>query len=124
MPRKGNSKETNNVTINNLEIALDKIKTERNNEKGYNKFTYPLTENGEINFIVYSGIKSNNYEMYVIDALGIRVNAKLMKCKDDKIHCILPGAKDRNGNYYNNVTITKELKDLICDIYEHEFYEE
>ena len=124
MPRKEKSKETNNVTINNLKISLDKIETERNDEKGYDKFTYPLTENGEINFIVYSGIKSNTYEMCVIDVLGIRINVNLMKCKDDKIHCLLPFAKGRKGKYYNNVTITKELTDLICEIYEHEFYEE
>ena len=61
MPRKEKSKETNNVTINNLTIALDKIKAERNDTKDYDKFTYPLTENGEINFIVYSGIKSKSW---------------------------------------------------------------
>ena len=124
MPRKEKSKETNNVTINTLTFALDKIKSERNEEKGYDKFSYPLTENGEINFIVYYGIKKNEYEICVIDVLGIRINVKLMKCKDDKIHCILPRAKDKKGNYYNNVTIGKELTDLICQIYEHEFYEE
>ena len=124
MPRKEKSKETNNVTINNLKIALDRIETERNADKGYDKFTYPLTENGEIKFIVYYSIKPKNYEMCVIDVLGIRVNVKPMKCKDDKIHCILQCAKDKNGKYHNNVTITKELTNLICEIYEHEFYED
>lgn len=129
MPRKENSKETknlinNNLIINNLTFALDNIEIERNDEKRYSKFTYPLTENREINFIVYSGIKSNTYEMYVIEALGIRINVKLMKCKDGKIHCILPCAKDIKGNYHNNVSIKKEITELICEIYEHEFYEE
>lgn len=113
-----------NGTVNNFNVdeIIGKMTTEENTEKGYQKFIYPISE--IVNLSAFVGTGNKSYELFSISSGGISVNITFRKCKDEKIHCLVPSTKGANGNYYNNVTLTKELSDVLVEIYEKEFYEE
>lgn len=120
MPRKTNKTQT---TVLTKEMAIESITTETNQEKGYDKFLYPLTTNDIFLEALCGKTKDGKvWEIFNLLFSGIRIKINFIKCKDGATRLMLPSVKGRNG-YVNLASVPKELGELLTAIYLEEFGE-